>query len=90
MDHVRPLKPSDMSPEELEQAISASLRYYMLLLMHKFAPPEGLVFSAEEIKAFKESPRNQLMIYQRDGQVVVRMVAADEVALALAPPGGNG
>jgi len=89
MGHVTPLKPSDMSPQELEQAISASLRYYMLLLMNKFAPPEGLIFSAEDISAFKENPHNQLMIYQREGKVVMRMVAPDEVALALTPAEGS-
>ena len=81
-----------MSTDEqqtLEAKISLSLRHYMLLMMHKLAPPEGLVFEVEEVIAMKDDPRNHLMIYTVDGKVFMKLVMPEEAPLLAMRPGGS-
>lgn len=71
------------------EQINASLRFYMMLLMHKLAPPEGVRLTMEEIEAFKVDPRNHLLIQKEGDVVTAKMVIEGDIPLLYQATKGN-
>ena len=72
----------------IEVSVDAHLRCYLLILMRKLAPPEGVTLTEEDLGTLVGGAHH-LLVTAQGGDITMRLVTSEERALILAPAEGN-